>query len=93
MTHGHYYEVSTGKKEKENQTKVTKKLLLSKINRREKMEKLTGLEDVDDQAHCMDQSQVHAPRALTLQLLPAQGPILHLEGCHSHTYATTNGKP
>jgi len=43
------------------------------------------LEVADDQAHYKDQLQVLAPRALILQLLQGQGPILYLEGSHLHT--------
>lgn len=46
---------------------------------------LTGLRDVDDQAHCMDQLQVHSPHVLKLQLLQAREPSQYWAGNHSHT--------
>lgn len=52
------------------------------------VEGLTGLEDADDQVHCMDQLQVHELHALELQLLQDPEPILYLEEIHSHTYGT-----
>lgn len=46
---------------------------------------LTGLKDVDDQAHCMDQLRVHSPHVLKLQLLQVTEPSQYSVGNHSHT--------
>ena len=50
-------------------------------------ERLTGLQDADDQVHCMDRLQAHALHALELQILQDQEPILYLEENLSRTYS------
>lgn len=48
------------------------------------------MEAVGDQAHCMDQWQVHSPHDVELPLLPGQEPSLCLEDIHYHTCFMTN---
>lgn len=52
------------------------------------LKRLTGLQNADDQSHCKDQLQVHAPHASEQLLLQDQEPTEYLEGNHPHTYST-----